>query len=270
MTEKIDHDEIAEKAWREILMFGDLEKQRQLRRIYKLLPKGPRCLHCNAPFSGIGGLIVKLISDIRPSSLNPRYCNDCETFAKKHPGGAEVELAMLFADVRGSTTLAEGMNVKEFSTLIERFYKETSKVLIYSDALIEKLIGDELAALYVPGYAGPEYTRRAVKAAQKLLKVTGHRDRRGPWIPVGVGVHKGTAFVGAIGSKDGVIEITALGDAVNITARLCQVAQPGEIIVSEEAFLASGMDDENVENRQLLLKGRNEPVNVRVFHVQPI
>jgi adenylate cyclase len=176
---------------------------------------------------------------------------------------------MLFADVRGSTTLAETMGTKEFSRLIEHFYKEASNVLIHSDALIEKLIGDELAALYVPGYAGLKYTKRAVEAAQKLLKVTGHENPKGPWIPVGAGIHKGRAFIGAIGSKDGVIEITALGDAVNIAARLCQSAQPGEIIISEEAFQASGLDGANLEKRQLNLKGRKNPVNVRAIPSKP-
>lgn len=267
MSELPVNDTMAEEVWRDLLTKGDIKHARQLRRLYRLLPSEPRCVHCNRPFRGIGGLLVRHLSGIQPSRLNPRYCNDCEVFAKKHPGGAEVELAMLFADVRGSTTLAEKISAIDFTSLINRFYQKTSDVMIRSDALIEKLMGDEVAALFVPGYAGPEYTKRAVEAAKEVLKVTGHAHSKEPWIPVGIGVHKGTAFVGAIGSKDDVIEITALGDAVNITARLSQAAGPGEIIVSEEACAAAEMDCENFESRQLSLKGRSEPVNVRVIRV---
>jgi adenylate cyclase len=207
-------------------------------------------------------MLVKWLWDIEPSKLNPRYCNDCEVFAKKHPGGAEVELAMLFIDIRGSTALAERLGTKEFTRLIDRFYTEISRVLIKSDALIEKLIGDEVAALFVPGYAGADYTARAIDAAKNALKVTGYFDRHGPWIRVGIGVHKGAAFVGSVGSSQGMIEIIALGDAVNIAARLCQAAKAGEIIVSDDACKAAGITCHNDSKRRLALKGRREEVDV--------
>jgi adenylate cyclase len=269
MQNQSSQSERAEKVWRDLLTTGEVDHTRRIRRIFKLVPSDPRCGHCNRPFTGIGGVIVRLLWNIRPSKLNPRYCNDCENFSREYPGGAEVELAMLFVDVRGSTPLAERVGVADFTQLIDRFYRETSHVLIQSDALIEKLVGDEVAALYVPGYAGSEYTERAVQAAQDVLKITGHGDREGPWIPVGAGLHKGKAFVGTVGSKEGIIEITALGDAVNITARLAGEAKQGEILVSEEACTATKMDYEKLEQRQLSLKGRNEPVTVRVISVKP-
>ncbi len=135
-------------------------------------------------------------------------------------------------------------------------------MLIRSDAMLEKLIGDEVAALYFPGFAGPNYSLRAVEAAVEVLRVTGHGDEAGPWVPVGVGVHQGTAFVGAVGSRGGVVEITALGDAVNATARLSQRPSPGEVLVSDAAMEASGIGVEGFEHRQLSLKGRREPVKV--------
>lgn len=269
MPHLTDPEDIAEQVWRDTLTTGAIGHHRILRRLFKLLPSSPRCQHCNRPFKGIGGVLVRAFEGVHPSNLNPRYCNECELFAKKYPGGAEIEIAMLFADVRGSTTLAEKTSVSEFSKLIDRFYQETSQVLIQTDGLIEKLIGDEVAALYVPGYAGPNYTGRAVEGARKVLEVTGHRDPEGPWIPVGAGVHKGRVFVGAVGAKEGIIEITALGDAANVTARLSQAARVGEIVVSEEACSAAGIDAERLEKRQLDLKGRKEPVNVRVITVKP-
>ncbi len=139
-------------------------------------------------------------------------------------------------------------------------------MLINSDALNEKLKGDEVTGLYFPAYAGQDYTRIAIQAAQMILQVTGHSGKDGPWIPVGIGVHSGTAFVGAVGSRDGLIEITALGDAANVAARLAANAGPGELIVSDEALIASGLDMDGWERRTLSLKGREEPVEVWVLY----
>lgn len=267
MPEQSQQDDAIEQLWRTMLTTGEYAPERRMREILGRLPRDPRCKFCNAPFEGIGAALVRLLFNKRPSQYNSRLCTACEHFAREHIGGAEVDLAMLFADIRGSTTLAEKMRATEFSQLINRFYQSAAAVLIRSDALIEKLMGDAVTGLYFPGFAGPDYVRRAIDAARDLLHVTGHADPRGPWIPVGVGVHSGTAFAGAVGSKDSVTEIAALGDAVNTAARLASQAGPGEIIVSEDACLAARMDTTGLEQRRLSLKGRSEPVNVHVMHI---
>jgi adenylate cyclase len=256
-----------EEQWRAILA-GDHPLERRYRRINSWLPSNPRCRWCNAPFSGPGARIMHLMGK-HQSNTNPNFCNICDNFARQNIGGANIELSMLFADVRGSTTLAEQMDITEFSQLISRFYAVATDVLIRHDAFIDKLVGDQATGFFLPGMAGPDYNRQAVLAAQELLQVTGHANPDGPWVPVGVGVHRGTAFVGAVGSKDGIADITALGDAVNIAARLSSNAGPGEILVSEEAFAAAGIDFEAAEQRSLSLKGRAHPVTVRVLRASP-
>ena len=67
-----------------------------------------------------------------------------------------------------------------------------------SSALVDKLVGDEVIALYVPGVAGEHHPRRAIEAALELLKVTGHGSAEGPWLPIGAGVHTGVASIGAV------------------------------------------------------------------------
>jgi adenylate cyclase len=208
----------------------------------------------------------------RPQSrFNPRFCAPCERF--EHPGGAEVVITMFFADVRGSTALAETMSALEFGQLMNRFYKVASEVLILSDALVDRLIGDEAIGLYIPGFAGPQHPRRAIEAAQKLLALTGHSDPGGPSLPVGVGIHTGPAFVGVVGGTQGALmDFTALGDNVNITARLASEAGPGEILVSEVAYQASGIEPESpegaAERRQLELKGKSGSTSVRVLRIR--
>jgi adenylate cyclase len=197
--------------------------------------------------------------------MNPRFCNDCESFARKYPGGAEVDLAMVFADVRGSTALAETMENTRFAELINRFDGAAARAVIESDGLIEKLLGDQLTALYLPGFCGPAYPRRALQAAIDLLTATGHADASGAWLPVGIGVHVGRAYVGAVGTKDGAVDFTALGDDVNVVARLCGAAEPGEIVVSEAAFQAAEMPALITEEQTIELRGRSKPVNVRLI-----
>ncbi len=82
---------------------------------------------------------------------NPRFCTGYYSFTSEFPGGAEIRLTMSFVDVRGSTTIAERMNDLEFSQLMNRFHKATIKVLVREDAFIDKLAGDEVTALFIPG-----------------------------------------------------------------------------------------------------------------------
>jgi len=175
---------------------------------------------------------------------------------------------MLFVDVRGSTTIAEKMNSTEFSHLMNRFYEETIKVLVRADAFIDKLVGDEVTALFIPGYAGREHAQKAVGAGLNLLRVTGYADTDGPWVPVGVGVHTGSAWVGSIiGTSGAGADFTALGDNVNVAARLASNAESGEVLISDAAYAASGLDLGELEQRQLELKGKSEPTGVRVLRV---
>ena len=253
----------AEEMWRAELT-GKSPRLRHLRRWLKLLPSEPRCKLCNAPFHGIGRPVAALLGR-QPSRKNPRFCNYCETIARVYRGGAEVELTLLFADVRGSTTLAERVTASEFSRLMNRFYDVATRVLIDSDAWIDKLVGDEVIAFYLPFLE--DHAARAVRAGQELMRATGQGRPGGPWIPVGIGIQTGTAFVGAIGSADTVTDFTALGDAVNIAARLVAAAAAGEILMNEAAYAAAGLGGANLERRELTLKGRTESVGVRVLRV---
>jgi adenylate cyclase len=189
-------------------------------------------------------------------------------FANKYPGGTELEISMLFVDVRGSTGLAEQMTAGDFGQLMNRFYKVATDVLIRTDAIIDKFVGDEVIGLYLPIFTGPVHARPALLAARELLVATGHGHEDGPWLPIGIGVHTGPVFVGTVsGSEGSVTDITALGDNVNVAARLASLAAPGEALISEVAYAAGGEDLGDLERRQLDLKGRSEPVPARVLRV---
>jgi adenylate cyclase len=190
-------------------------------------------------------------------------------FCLAYPGGTEVNMSLLFVDVRGSTSLAEKMSASNYSRLMNRFYKAATDVLIRTDAFIDQFVGDEAVGLYFPLFTGPNHARAAVLGAQELLRAMGYGGRQEPWIPIGVGVHTGIVFFGTIsGSEGSVTDLAALGDNVNITARIASKAGPGEALISEAAYIAAGLDLENLEQRQLDLKGKSESIRVRVLHAQ--
>jgi adenylate cyclase len=237
---------------------------KRLRRIMRRLPRDPRCKFCNTPFEGMGGVVARVLFSKQRSALNPRFCNMCEVAAREFPGGAEVPMSILFADIRGSTPLSEQMSATEFSRLINRFYTTTTKAVIDEDGLVEKLAGDGLAAFWGAGFAGPEYVSRTLKVAQGLATTL-----RQQGIPVGISVHAGNAYFGAMSTADGMTNIAAAGEEVNLAARLASKAAAGEIVVSEQALAAAGMDGSDLESRSLELKGIREPVSVRVMHGAP-
>lgn len=255
-----------DEMWKMMLTEGNVRTKRW-RHLYGLLPATPRCVQCHRPFAGIGGALLRLVQKALRSAKNPRFCTRCYWLASEFPGGAEVELTMLFVDVRGSTTIAEKMNSTDFSRLMNRFYAATINILVQADAFIDKLVGDEVTALFIPGYTGVEHARKAVEAGQALLQVTGHSEPGGPWVPVGVGIHTGTAWVGSIAGASGpAADFTALGDNVNIAARLASKAGQGEVLISQATFSAAQMKTQGLEKRELELKGKSEAVTVRVLH----
>lgn len=268
-----EYENLNSQVWRTYLTTGATLKDMKLpwfehpsmKPIYRALPADPRCQICYIPFEGIGGFISRRLLNVKPSALNPHMCDVCERFAERFPGGAEVEVTILFADIRGSTPLAEKMEPREFSELIHRFYLAGTKALYSNNALIEKFVGDGLAAFFAPAFAGPNHAKTAIKAGKDILRATGHGKGKTPWVPVGVGVNTGVAYIGSMKMEGGRTDITILGDVVNTTARLSSEAAIGELLVGEKAMEMSGISTDAHENRKLSLKGKQETVDVWVI-----
>jgi adenylate cyclase len=251
--------------WRGILLGTD-PRYRDSHALFSHLPGSPRCFLCAAPFKGPGSIVARRMGR-KPWAKNPHYCEACFVVLEQGHGGAEIDCTLLFADIRGSTTLAEGMRPAEFRALLDRFYDAAAGVLHEHEAILDKFVGDEVVAIFIPALSGERHASRAVAAAQALLGATGHGQPDGPWVPVGVGVHTGIAFVGAVGEGPSTT-ITALGDAVNVAARLASAARAGEVLVTTDAARAADIDAEadEAERRDLDLKGKSERVSVVVLH----
>jgi adenylate cyclase len=255
-----------EAFWREFLTHGD-PMERRARRLFRILPHGPRCKMCAAPFAGAAAPVMRVIGK-RQALKNPTVCNSCFDFMAKNHGGAEIEASYLFADIRGSTALAERLPAAEFRALIDRFLATATNIVFANDGGVDKFVGDEIVAFFFPLFSGPRHAAAAVATATSLLRATGHDDPDGPWVPVGVGVSTGLAWVGAVGDERRT-DLTALGDNVNIAARLGGAARAGELLMTVETADAAGLDP-GLERRSLELKGKSMPTEVVSLTVGPV
>ena len=214
---------------------------------------------------GSVGTVLRLVGK-GPWPGNPKYCRWCFKSIYTHRAGAEVECTLLFADIRGSTEMAEQMEPREFRAALDRFYAIAEADLIEHDAFVDKFVGDEVIGIFIPALAGPAHARRAVDAGLQLLRSTGHRADGLAWAAVGIGINTGVAYVGAVGTEDHV-EFTALGDAVNVAARLASAAGAGEVLVAEATARAAQLQDSGFVHRQLELKGKSGVTDVRVLTI---
>jgi adenylate cyclase len=244
-----------EEIWRGVLMGTDPEF-RKARAFYKRLPRDPRCKMCGAPFAGPMATLMRMRGRGRWSK-NPKYCGVCFGRLTALRGGAEVPCTLLFADVRGSTELAERISSSEFSRLLNRFYDTAGRILVENDAIVDKFVGDEVMAIFIPALAHERHAARAVASAQQILAAVSE-------LPIGIGIQTGDAFVGSVGEAPHT-ELTALGDVVNTAARLASAAAAGEILVSREAANAAGLESGPLEHRSLELKGKTLPTDVVVL-----
>lgn len=239
-----------------------------MRRVFARVPSGPNCKICAAPFAGPGGAVLRHVGFGRFAG-NPTICNFCiKDLQRMGVQGAEIPVSLLFADIRGSTAIGERLSPTDFGAFLNRFYRIASEAVLASDGIVDKFVGDEVIGLFFGGISGDHHAAAAVAAGRRLLSRAGRADATptGP-IPVGAAVHTGVAFVGSTATDDVVSDFTALGDAVNTTARLASEAARGEILVSIEAAMAAGTDTSDLERRTVEVRGRTEPVEVVALRI---
>jgi len=224
--------------WRALLT-GEDPSLRKIRARWQHVPSAPRCKVCASPFHGIGGAMAKVFWH-GPMRENPLLCKACFGQISKHPGGAEVEISVVFADVRGSTALAERSSASAFRRLLQAYYRAASTAIDVHGGIVDKFLGDGVMALFIPVITGENHAGRAVDAGRAILGAVEREGLARQGLMVGAGVHTGNAFVGVVGS-DEKIDFTALGDTVNVAARLGGLAGSGELLVSRAAWDRAGL-----------------------------
>ena len=227
----------------------------RLRRMLRIIPSEPRCRFCQAPFGGVGKVIA-----IRPSSANPNYCRSC--FDALPTATYELDVGMLFADLRGFTSWSESRDSRDATDLVTRFYATSNRVLTVDDAFID-FIGDQVMAIYIVDMPSLGLSTADVMLAASRRLVDAVRQDAG-LLPVGVGMHMGAAQVGSLAtgaSKN----FTAVGDVVNTAARLQSAAGAYEVLVSEKVYRALSGKKPPAERATLELKGKAEPLTAFIL-----
>jgi adenylate cyclase len=221
------------------LLTGVDPSLRSVRQFWRRLPAAPRCKVCASPTHGLGGAVAKVFWHA-PMKGNPLLCKACFGQLSKFPGGAELEISVVFADVRGSTGLAERISAAAYRSLIQGYYKAAAVAVDDNGGIVDKFLGDGVMALFIPVITGENHAGRAIDAGRAILAAVERSGLAAKGLMVGAGVHTGEAFVGVVGS-DEKLDFTALGDTVNIAARLGSVAGAGELLVSRLAWDRAGL-----------------------------
>ncbi|MGY4512040.1 adenylate/guanylate cyclase domain-containing protein [Bradyrhizobium sp. USDA 3650] len=184
--------------------------------------------------------------------------------------GQERYLVSLFVDMRGSTQLAEKRLPFDTVFIVNRFLGAVSQAVIENGGQPNQFVGDGMLALFGLSADPQEACRQSLKAAagiarqiDDLNELLSH-DLRQP-IRFGIGIHGGEVIIGDIGYRDHIV-FTALGDAVNVAARLQDMTKTlaCEAIVSEEVRRTAGLADDALPQQEVAIRGRDEPMAVRV------
>lgn len=261
MESKYEQEQGNEELWRTIFYDGhpDLLKQHWW---HLKMPQRPRCRLCLVPFEGIGGWIMRLKGKAR-NSRNPNFCNACDKFLDTFPGGVEIEMSLLYADIRHSTEYAQGHRPANVSQRINEFLNQSIDIITENDGFVMAFYGDCIVAAWPPGFCGADHALKAQQAAISLVKNKIIVKGSGDEIPIGVGVHTGKVFISTVAALQGSFrDISIFGINVNLTARMASKAEASQVLGSAESITAAGKDPASFNSESVELKGFAEPVDV--------
>jgi adenylate cyclase len=191
--------------------------------------------------------------------------------------GEERYLVSMFVDMRGSTKLAEKRLPFDTVFIVNRFLGAVSQAVVESGGQPNQFVGDGQLALFGLSTSPQTACRQALRAAAKIsasvdeLNQFLSHDLREP-IRFGIGIHAGEVIIGDIGYRDHMV-FTALGDAVNVAARLQDMTKSlaCEAVVSEEVRITAGLADNDLPQQEVAIRGRGEPMIVRsVVHAKTL
>ena len=186
--------------------------------------------------------------------------------SKLNLGGEKRKVTVLFADIRGFTSMSEKMQPEVVVSTLNEYFSEMIDIVFKNNGTLDKIIGDELMVVYGAPISAKDDTTRAVQTAsdmQEKLKELNkdRRKRKEPLISVGIGINRGEVVSGNIGSRE-MMDYTVIGDTVNLAARLCSSAKPGQILVSDSVFIKTEKTFNFKKLEPLSLKGKRKRVSI--------
>lgn len=220
------------------------------------VPAGPeklshQCLICGTPLHGPFGYLLGLFGITR-SRRNPNLCNRCNTHVEE---GRIVEITVLFADLSSFTELTNEVGAERAYEIVDAFLQMCTYELVKRGAFIDKYVGDAVMAIFNVPLSAPDHAARAVTAASEILARTEEIGAPfGRKLSAGAGIASGWARVGRLGSGDE-RDFTAIGEVVNLAARLEAAAGAGEILAAATSYDSASPDFPESISEVLALKG---------------
>ena len=226
------------------------------------LSLSPQCGICGTVLAGPLRHLFHLVG-IKRSPRNPNICNRCGAHVQE---GRLVEVTVLFADLSSFTELTQELGAERTHEIVDAFLRAASAAIAKFGGFIDKYIGDAAMALFNVPVKLEDHPRRAVAAALELQSdMTALRERFQMDLKTAAGIASGWARVGRVGSSDSK-DFTAIGDVVNLAARLEAKTNPGEILVSRETYDKIAAEFPDVAPERLALKGFKEAVPAYRLH----
>ncbi len=189
-----------------------------------------------------------------------------------HLGGEEREVSVLFADIRGFTSISEQLSPEAIVNMLNTYLSVVADAVVQHDGIVNKFAGDNIMAVWNAPQSQPEHALLAVRAAweaqQKLAELR-QRDSRSLPVQFGIGINTGVALAGNIGSA-GRSEYTVIGDSINTASRICGSTPGGEVWIGAETNNRTKDYIETGELEAQRLKGKSESIRVyRVIALRP-
>lgn len=215
------------------------------------------CAVCGVPLAGPLGAALRLAGVAR-SAQNPNCCTRCNLHIE---AGGLVEITVVFADVTGFTEMTRTLGAEKTYEIVDAFLRQAAEIVVRHGGFVDKYIGDAIMAFFNVPLKSPDHRARALAAAAEIQARVGELSARfGRPLSAGIGVASGHARVGRLGSNDEK-DFTAIGDAVNLAARLEAQARGGETVVMREVYdAAAAPGEERPPEEVLTLKGFADPV----------
>ena len=221
-----------------------------------------QCRVCGTLLSGAMSVVFRTVG-IKRSSRNPNICTRCSTHIDE---GRLAEITVLFADLSSFTELTHDLGAERTHEIVDAFLRMATDVLVQHGAFIDKYIGDAVMALFNVPIRSKDHARHAILAGTALGSTLQNLGARfGLALQASVGIATGYARVGRLGSEDNK-DYTAIGDVVNLAARLQGKAGAGEILIGEESYVKHSAAFPEARSEILVLKGFREPVTAYRLH----
>lgn len=217
----------------------------------------PECVICGTALAGPLGYLFRLVGVSR-STRNPNLCNRCNTHVEE---GRVVELTVLFADLSSFTELTRRLGPARTHAVVDAFLKSATFSLVKHGAFIDKYVGDAVMAFFNAPIRYEDHAARAVASALEIqAEMPALSERFDLELHASIGVASGFAHVGRLGSGEG-RDYTAIGDVVNLAARLESKARSGEVLVDEPVFRQVAAQYDHIDPETVELKGFDEPIS---------